>query len=121
MWFYKQAQQVPQTPQREVVEKTEVRQVHNAHQIPQKEVVEKTETRQEHHNHHYGREIVHAAEEAVKSAERGLEDIAEHTGPAADWFVDIVRPFERKLENVAEEKIENLMDKNGWWKDDQSR
>jgi len=66
----------------------------------------------------HGREAVHTVEQGMKEVERKLEDIVEQAGPVSEWFVDVVRPLERKLETVAEEKIEHLMDKNGWWKDE---
>lgn len=121
MWFYRQAQRIPQTPQAHVEEKIEARLEQPTQRIlqtPQREVDEKIASVQA-HTHVHGREVVHAVENAAKLAERTLENVVEHAGPVADWFVEAMRPLERKLESVTEEKIEHLMDKNGWWKDDQ--
>jgi len=33
-------------------------------------------------------------------------------------FEEVVQPMEQKLEQAAEEKTEQLLDKNGWWIDE---
>lgn len=68
------------------------------------------------HNSH-GREVVHAVERGMQTVERELED-AEHAGPVSEWFVEVVRPLERKMESVVQGKIENLMDGAGWWEEE---
>jgi len=80
---------------------------------------------------HHGREVVHAAEKTVEAVERVAEEAIEQAVPAAEMFIDVIRPLERKLEQVAEEKINHrqvanisegdvlhLLDKMGWWKDE---
>ena len=90
MWFFKQAQQVSPTPQRETEERI----------------------------HPRGREVVHAVEKVIETVERVAEEVVEKVAPAAERVVDIVRPLERKAEEFIEEKIEHLIDKKGWWKEE---
>jgi len=112
MWFYRQAQQVPQPLQRETEQRNEV-----MRESREPQAHSGNHERHEHRIRQHGREV-HAVEDGMRQVERKLEDIVEHAGPVTDWFVEVVRPLERKLESVAEEKIEHLMDKNGWWKED---
>lgn len=65
----------------------------------------------------HSREVVHAVERGMQTVERELED-AEHAGPVSEWFVEVVRPLERKMESVVQGKIENLMDGAGWWEEE---
>lgn len=69
-------------------------------------------------HHPHGREVVHATEHGTQTLERELEDVAEHAGPVSEWFVEVVRPLERKMESVVQGKIENLMDGAGWWEEE---
>lgn len=119
MWFYKQVQRIPQTPQREVEAKNEPMQVHTQFvpQTPPRGAEVKIEDKQNHHAHVHTRENVHGIEIGAKMAERNFE----HAESATDWFRDVMQPVSSNLEGVAEEGIEQMIDENGWWQDESNQ
>ena len=119
MWFFRQAQQIPVTPQREVErveERIEPRREASTMTRQQEARVQPQQMPQEHHAHPHGREAVHAVERVTQTAERAAEQVVSHAAPAADWFVDIVRPLERQTEEVVHDRVEHFMDGHSWMK-----
>ena len=82
MWFFRQAQQIQPTPQREV----------------------EAEPRQR--------------VEPVRQVEPVMPEAPRNDVPPAEWFRDVVQPLEVETRAGANEDFMELIDKNGWWKDE---
>ena len=100
MWFFKQAkQQKSEAIEPRVENKPEPRQESNVVQ-------------------EHGREVVHAVEDGLRATERVTENVVERAVPAVEPIVEAMRPLERRAEVAVHQSIEELMDKNGWWKEE---